>query len=97
MSIVRARGSPFQCGSDIVFLPEMPFKNELTIRVESGGTFKVYIKTIQNPGEEVSSTNADYFLDSGDSITFKRDKIKDISQVHFLTITGDPLIFWDHI
>lgn len=99
MATRRVGTSPFQCGADVCFIAEQPHHNELTIRAESAGSFKIAIKIWPENHASItpadpSSTNADFFLDSGDSITIKKLRIKDLSQVRFINITGDAEIFW---
>lgn len=102
MSLLMKGDKPFQCGSDVIYLPPTPLKDVLIVRVESGGSFQVNIKVMSQtlPSQtepEVSATNADIFLVSGDAYEFKQDQLKDISQLHFIAITGNPKIYWVHL
>jgi hypothetical protein len=83
--------SPYTLDSNVYHFPEVPIGNSLEIRVESGGSFKVYLT---DDDSDPSTTNAGYFLDSGDAICIPRGRKLTGKGIRIKAITGTPLIFY---
>lgn len=87
--------SPFTLDTNVYHFPDKDIGEELVVRVESGGTFKVHI-TVNGaePVDDPSTTRGDYFLDSGEALVIKRGKAHKGSDIKIKAITGTPKIFY---
>lgn len=83
--------SPFQCGGTAKTFAGRKFK-KLSIRVnDADATAKVYIKL---GGTVATSTNADYFLNSGEALDIRGSQVPTGAEISIVDASNDPLIYW---
>lgn len=84
--------SPFQCGGSAKTFPALKIPKRITLRVDdTDATAKIYITT---DGTTPSSTNAQYFLNAGESIELAGCSLTNASQISVIDGSDDPLIYF---
>lgn len=84
--------SPFQCGGSAKTFPDIKIPKRIVIRVDdTDATAKVYISL---NGTTPSSTNAQYYLNAGESLEFCGSSFDKASAISIIDGSDDPLIYW---
>lgn len=84
--------SPFQCGGSVVTFPAKKIPGRLVLRIDdTDATAKVYISL---NGKDPSSTNAQYFLNAGESVELCKGSVTDLADLKIIDASNNPLIFW---
>lgn len=87
-------GSPFAAGGTAVSLPaqRIGYKAKLVIRIDDATpTDRIYFSL---NGVDASPTNAQGFLNGGESIEISGDSIQSAASVSIVSTSGTPNVYW---